>query len=288
MTISVYTDAEQRKLSRIFPDLLRSRHLLLDLVSKELRARYRNAAMGFVWAILQPVLMMSILTVIFGYIAFGLPQRGTGKSYAIFLLCGLVPWQFFSSALVLGTQSLLANGTLIKKVYFPREVIPIAAVLNALVNALIGFATLAIVMVVLEGVDSISIHWLYVPAILGIQVVLVMGLAMMLSAWNVYYHDVGYMLEVALAFGFYASPIIYALPNNMASLPVSPTVAQWLYRLYMLNPMASLITLYRDAICKSVIPDIGLFAWAAFLAIVIFLLGLYIFRRHAPTFADHL
>lgn len=276
-------------MGRVLPDLIQNRRLLVDLVWKELRARYRNAAMGFIWAVLQPVLMMAVLTVVFGYLARDIvASRSTGHSYAVFLLCALVPWQFFSAALTQGTQSLHNNGALIKKVYFPREVIPLAAVLNCLVNVVIGFVTLAVVMAVLDGASALGIGWAYLPLILFIQIMLVVGLAMLFSAWNVHYHDVAYMLEVALAFGFYASPIIYALPSSMSALPVSESTGTWLYRLYMLNPMAGLITLYRQALLENRFPDLNMLGLSACLAAMAFTLGVYLFRRNAPTFADHL
>ncbi len=290
MSIPLYTNAEHRQILRIIPDLVHSRRLLLDLVTRELRARYRNAIIGFLWAILQPVLMMLVLTLVFGYLLAGvMPDRGgQSHSYAVFLLCGLVPWQFLSAAITNGTQSLLINGALIKKVYFPREVIPIAAVLYCLVSVTIGFATLFVVKVALEGLGTIGHGWVYVPLLLGIELTLAIGAALLFSALNVRFNDIAYMLEVALAFGFYATPIIYKLPESMSALPVSEEVGRWLYRLYLLNPMAGLVTAFRQALLDNRFPDPAMLAWAAGVAVVVLVIGVYVFRRNSPTFADYL
>lgn len=287
-----YTATQQRDLSRIIPDLIRYRGLLLNLVSKELRARYRNAMMGFLWAVLQPVLMMAILTFVFGFLLRDLMANKAGfsggHSYAVFLLCGLVPWQFLALALACGTSSLLESQELIKKVHFPREIIPLAAVMNCLVNLVIGFITLFAVLVILEGVSAIGVGVLYVPIIFAIQFMLVVGLVLLLSALNVYYRDVAYLIDVSLAFGFYATPIFYPLPTTMQSLPVPEAARAWLYQLYMLNPMTSLVTAYRQALLENQFPDLLLLARPAVFAVFFVFAGAYVFRRNAPAFADYL
>lgn len=291
MSRGFYSAGQQREISRIIPDLIRNRGLLRDLVSKELRARYRNAMMGFLWAVLQPVLMMAILTFVFGYLLRSMiGERGGGHPYAVSLLCGLVPWLFLSTALTRGANSLLENKELIKKVYFPRELIPIASVTYCLVNVLIGFVTLLVVMALLMpgGISDIGIGVLYVPLIFAINFVLALGLVLLFSALNVHYNDVGYMIEVALAFGFYATPILYPLPKSMKALPVSEELGAWLYRLYLLNPMANLVPAYRQALLENVFPDAVLLLRAGVFAAGALLLGVYVFRRNAPTFADYL
>lgn len=282
MIQTFYTSARQGLLSGVVPDLIRYRGLLRDMVWKELRARYRNAMMGFLWAILQPVMMMAILTFVFGYMLRGVvASRGlaTERSYAVFLLCGLVPWQFLAVALACGTNSLLESQELIKKVHFPREVVPLAAVANCLVNLVIGFATLLVVMVVLEGFSSIGVCILYTPFIFAIQFFMVVGLALLLSSMNAHYRDVGYFTDVALAFGFYATPVFYPLPTNLHPL---------LQRLYMLNPMAHLVTAYRTALLDNRTPSLEHLAYPAAVAAAVLLVGAYVFRRNAPTFADYL
>jgi len=294
MSQALYTNAQQHRFLRVIPDLVRHRGLLRDMVWKELRARYRNAMMGFLWAVLQPVLMMLILTFVFGYLLRGMmgARLGSGEhSYAVHLLCGLVPWQFLAVALACGTNSLLESQDLIKKVYFPREIIPIAAVLNCLVNLAIGFVTLLVVIAALEGPAALGRGLLYLPVVgfaFAIQFVLVIGSVLLLSALNVFYRDITYMIDVILAFGFYATPIIYPLPQSMAPLPVPEAWKAGLYQLYLANPMTSLIEVYRQALLHHQLPEPALLVRPAVWAAVLLLAGVWVFRRNAPTFADHL
>lgn len=285
MSRAFYTSTQQQSFLRIIPDLIVNRGLLRDVVWKELRARYRNAMMGFLWAVLQPVMMMLILTFVFRYLlgarlaAKGLPSESITPE---FLLCGIVAWQFLSVAVTSGAHSLLESGELIKKVHFPREIVPLAAVVNCLVNLAIGFATLLLVIVVLRGPGAIGIGLLYLPFLFAIQFALVIGLALLLSALNVHYRDVGYMIDVLLTFGFYATPIFY--PLSM----VSGRLHGVLLQLYMLNPMASLVTAYREALLNNQLPDPMLFARPLVFAALALLAGAYVFRRNAATFADYL
>jgi ABC-type polysaccharide/polyol phosphate export permease len=285
MSSAVYTSTQQRSFGRILPDLIANRGLLRDVVWKDLRARYRNAMMGFLWAVLQPVLMMLILTFVFKYLlgerlaAKGLPSESVTPE---FLLCGIVAWQFLSMAMMSGASSLLESGELIKKVHFPREIIPIAAVVNCLVNLVIGFVTLLVVLCALRGISALGVGLLYVPFLFMIQFAMVIGLALLLSALNVYYRDVAYMIDVMLAFGFYATPIFY--PPSMVSHHLGAVA----FQIYMLNPMANLITAYREALLDNHFAEPLLWIRPLAFACVVVLAGAYVFRRNAPTFADYL
>lgn len=285
MSSAIYTSTQQRSFGRILPDLIANRGLLRDVVWKELRARYRNAMMGFLWAVLQPVLMMLILTFVFKYLlgerlaAKGLPSESMTPE---FLLCGIVAWQFLSMAMMSGTNSLIESGELIKKVHFPREIIPIAAVVNCLVNLVIGFVTLLVVLCALRGISALGVGLLYVPFLFMIQFAMAIGLALLLSALNVYYRDVAYMIDVMLAFGFYATPIFY--PPSM----VSHRLGAVAFQIYMLNPMANLITAYREALLDNHFAEPLLWIRPLAFACVVVLAGAYVFRRNAPTFADYL
>jgi ABC-type polysaccharide/polyol phosphate export permease len=280
-----YISTRQRDLSRIIPELWANKGLLRDVVWKELRARYRNAMMGFVWAILQPFLMMLILTFVFKYLmgaklaAKGLPSESMTPE---FLLCGIVAWQFLSVSICIGASSLLESGELIKKVHFPREIIPIASVINCLVNLAIGFTTLIIVIAVLRGPSTLGVGLIYLPFIFAIQFTIVIGVTLLCAAVNVFYRDVAMMLDVVFTFGFYATPIFY--PPSM----VSNRLGDAIFQLYMLNPMANLITAYREAILDNQFPEFLLIARPLAFAVIVLFVGAYVFRRNAPTFADYL
>lgn len=275
-----YTQAHLTSIRRLPRDLIRSREILLDLLTKELRVRYRVAAMGIFWAILHPLLMMAILTLVFGFILGPRLNMGSeARPYPVLLLCGLIPWQFFAQGLNNATNALVANRDLIKKVYFPREVIPIATVLDWTVNFAIGVVLLFVIHLMFGGVFGWG-TFLFVPLFL-VQFMLVVGLGLLLAAMNVFFRDVKYIVEIALAFGFYATPVFYELHFAEENLP------GWLYRLYLLNPMAGMIAAYREVLFDGTFaPKILL--WPACTATLALVVGLYVFRRNASTMADYL
>ncbi len=286
----VYTSSQQGQVLRVFAELRRSRGLLADLVSKELRGRYRNAMMGLLWAVLQPLLMTLILTFVFT-VLFSSGGRGEIVQSALQILSKLIFWQFLATALLLATQSPIDNQELIKKVHFPRETIPLATVCNCLVNLGIGFVVLIVVHFILEGPIQAGIIW--VPLLFAIQLTMVVGLALLLSAANVFSRDVTHILEIVLTFGFYASPVLYPLEFAKKGLGVihemvgfgDPGV--W-SKLYMLNPMAGLLEAYQQAIVGGWLDEPGLLIWPTIFAAGSLAVGVYVFRRSAPVFADHL
>lgn len=281
MSLHFYTESHQRSIARIVPDLIRSRELLFDLVVKGLKIRYRIAAMGFFWAVLQPLLMMTILTVVFGYVLGDrLGFRDGGKPYHIVVLCGVIPWQFFASALLTATSSLVANRELVKKVYFPREVIPISTVLDWSINLGIGTLLLLVIHLLSGGTITSNIVWLFY--VYAVEIALVMGLALMLSAANVFFRDVQYIVEIAVAFGFYITPVFYELTY------VSKAGQEWMETVYLLNPMAGIVTVFREIVIDGHLLHPMLLVWPTIAAIGCLAFGAYVFRRNAGSFADNL
>lgn len=280
MSTLYYTDSQQRSIFRAIPDIVRYRRLLFDLFSKELRALYRNAVIGLMWTILLPLLMTLILTFVFTMVfRLGLPAR----SAAPLILCGVVPWQFLSAAVSRGTASIVKNDNLVKKVYFPRELIPLASVLNCMVNLGIGFLLLLAVHIVLGGRIGLAILW--VPLIVAVELALVAGIALLCSCLNVFYRDVTYIVEVLLAFGFYATPVFYDLSFVTASFAKR---YPRMFSLYMLNPMVGIITACRRAILEGVSPEPSLLLWPTVAALGMLVFGIAVFRRKAPILADYL
>ena len=283
----IYTNQQQMQVWRIGPDLIKARYLLRDLVSKELRARYRNAMMGILWAVLQPVLMTLILTFVFGFLFKNrIVERGvqTEHPFAVFLLCGLVPWHFMAMALSCGTNSLLESQELIKKVYFPREVIPLAAVMNCCVNFLVGFITVLAVIAAMEGPGALGAGVFLALPVFAVQLTMVVGLVLIFSTGNIFYRDVAYMIEVGLSFGFYATPVFYPVSLVEKSAEAYPL----LVALYKLNPMVGIVTSYRQTLLDNRLPDLAMIAWPLIAAFIVLCLGVWIFRKNAPKFADYL
>jgi len=286
-TEQVYTDARQRSVLGIIPDVVANRELLVNLVAKGLRVRYRIAAAGLFWAVLQPLLMMAILSLVFGLLmggraeAFGIVLP---IPYPAFLLVGLIPWQFFASAVNEGTRSLITHRELVNKVYFPRELIPLSTVLDWFVNLIIGIVLLVAVLAVFRC--PLGIHLLWLVPLMTIELALVVGVTLVLSCLNVYFRDVQYIVEAAVLFGFYACPVLYPLAavRDFAAAHNAPD----LYRFYMMNPMAGLIEACHQAIVWGHAPGIDLLWWPLAFTGGCLVLGAWVFRRSACCFADYL
>lgn len=281
MTDIVYSSTRQGLARRIVPDLVRDRGLLWDFVSRQLRARYRNAMMGFLWAILQPLLLTLILTFVFT-ILFQMGGRANVRQTAVEILGKLIFWQFLAAGMLTGVQSLIEHQNLIKKTSFSREVLPIAAVINCAVNLLIGFVVLVCVHLALIGALHGSV--LFVPVVFTGQLALVLGLTLLVSSLNVRYRDVGYLLDVALTFGFYASPVLYPLEWVRLTLGEESLV----FRLYCVNPMVGYLETYRCALSGVPLCAPGPLLWSVVCSATALAGGAVVFRRLSPTFADYL
>lgn len=284
MSIFSYDSLEERNPRRIPRDLIRARQLLLDLVWRDLRVRYRYAVMGFLWAVLEPLAFTVILTFVFTLVfAERVPDTAsaTGPPYVVMLLCGIIFWQYFSTAVTTATTSVVANQNLVKKVRFTREIIPVAASCVPLVQLGIGLVLLFMVHLFLGG--SLGISLVYLPFVFGIQFVLTLGLGLLFSCIHVHFRDVSNVVSVGLLLGFYASPIFYPLEMVRNS-----RLPEWLQQLYLLNPMAGLLTAYRQVLLEHRFPDLSLLITPTIIAGLVFIIGLLTFRRIAATMSDYL
>jgi lipopolysaccharide transport system permease protein len=284
-----YNSARQRDLIRLFPDLIRARELLLDLIWKDLRARYRYALMGFLWAVIEPLALMLVLTfvfsVLFRFSGREVGERGAGPDFAVMLLCGLIFWQYLSSALTGATRSLVDNQHLVKKVYFAREVIPLAAIFFPLIYLGIGFLVLLGVHLIRGGMLGMGLLWF--PFVFGIQLALTAGLSLFLSSAFVLYRDIGHIVTMGVTFGFYGTPIFY--PLELVERAVEKgAVPDWFMTLYLVNPMAGLVTAYRQILFDLRFPDLTLLVWPLCAALLSLVLGALLFRRTGPTLSDYL
>jgi homopolymeric O-antigen transport system permease protein len=251
--------------------LFRSKDLLVEWTRRNVRARYQQSALGWLWAVIQPVSQVAIFTIIFTRFV----PVDTGKTpYALFSYAATVPWAFLAASLTDMSSSIVGNMGLVTKIYFPREVLPIAAMLARLMDFGLAVALL-IVLIIYFQAPIFPMGWLLVPAILIIQLGLILGLGLALAAANVFYRDVQSLLTLIVQLWFYASPIIY---------PVT-TVPERLRVFYLLNPMAGIIEAYRDVLLNGKFPGTYLLE-SAFISVVVLILGYWFFKRAEFQFAD--
>jgi len=264
-------------LGRVFAagaELWAYRDLLINLVKRDLEVRYKRSVLGFAWSFLNPLLMMLVFAIVFQVV-----RPLSVRSYPLFVLCGLLPWNFLAGSLSGASRSITGNAQLIDKVYFPREILPLSAVLSNFVNYLFSLAVF-IPLALLLGA-RFSPWTLALPAVILIQLVLVAGLALLLSALNVFYRDTELVLDVALTAWFFLTPIFYELellPNRFLGIDV------WRF-VYTLNPMATLVTDYRYILLYQY-PVIRHTLVPAVLGATVLLVGWYLFRRAAPAFSE--
>jgi len=263
-------------------ELWQYRELLRNLVVSDLKSRYKNSVFGFFWSLLNPLGMMLVFTLIFGVLT---PNVQIEK-YPLFLLCGLLPWNYFSTSVTGSLYSVVGNGNLVKKVYFPRAVLPIATVLSQLVNFLLAFIVLFAALLIFQANFS---PWLWtLPIVLLIQTVFTVGIALVLSTLNVFYRDTAMIMDVVMLAWFFLTPVFYSatiLPNSVTLLGVTFDPQRLLY---IVNPMASLINIYRDLLYWGYRTDLDFFVRTAVTAILVFAFGFWFFHRYADRFGEEL
>ena len=248
-------------------DLIRHRELIWALALKELRIRYKRSLLGFLWALLNPALLMIILTVVFGSL-----MRFSIHHYAIFLLSMLLPWTFFAQSLAYSVESVVGNAQLLKKIRVPKFVFPLAAVIANIINFFLSLIPLALLIVLLR----FPLHWtwLYLPVPMLGLFLFTLGASFFFAAANVFYRDVSHIIQIILSAWFYVSPIIY-------SLDFIPAKHRWLFRL---NPMLYVLNGFRLSIYYGLLPSPQSVFMSAACGLVALMIGFAVFRRYEDLF----
>jgi len=264
-------------------NLLAYRELILVLAWKNIAVRYKQAYMGLAWAVLKPLMLMLIFTLVKSFVGI----ESGDIPYPVLVFAALMPWIFFQESASEGVNSVVAHTALIKKIYFPREIFPLVAMTTKLLELGIGFIILAGLMTWYGMVPTASILWL--PVIIAYTMLAALTISLFGSAVNVYYRDMGQALPVVLSLFMYASPVIYPLTLVKQKLLVEQAAGDWsniLYTIYILNPLAGIIDAFQGALFRSQSPDISTLL-PGMIAILILLPFSYLyFKRAEAYFAD--
>ena len=252
-------------------ELYQYRDLLLSLAMRDVKVRYRQTILGAAWAITQPLAYMLIFTLVFS--KFG-QVSSDGTPYPLFSYTGLVPWTFFATALGLAVNSIAANMNLVKKIYFPREVFPIGVVLGCLLDFLVASFLVAGLLLFYRVPVSGQLVWL--PWLIGLEVAFLVGLSLFVSALNVFYRDVKYLVPLVVQLGMFVTPVIYS------SSKVPAKFHTW----FFLNPMAVVIDGTRRVVLHGQSPELMPLVVSSLLVTTLGLLAYLFFKRVEVKFAD--
>lgn len=278
--------------SRLFDqlrELVAYRYLVSNLVIRDLKVRYKNSILGIAWSMVNPLLMMLIYTVVFTILAGGMDVAVPPA----FILAGLLPWNFFTGTVMVATHSFVGNAHLIKKLYFPREVLPLSVMLSNLVHFLIAlpvFFGLAAIMDIpgAEG-GSFFPYLLWLPLIILVEAVFALGVSLILATANVFYRDAGIITETLMMAWFFLTPIFWDYEVTLSRTYTILNIEIPISRLaFILNPMASLTAAYRDALYYGRPLAVDFFFRTAVTAVLVLIVGYWIFRRVNWRFGEEL
>lgn len=252
---------------QLLSEIAQNRELIMALSLQELRVRYKRSVLGFFWALLNPLFMMLILTVVFAKI-----MRVQIHAYSIFMLSALLPWTLFVQSLSYSVESIVSHAHLLKKMYIAKSIFPIAAVLANIINFVLSLIPLLVLLVVLR----FPLHWtwIYLPIPLIGLLLFALGLGFFVAAANVFFRDVSHILQIVLQGWFYLSPVIY-------SIDFVPRRYQWLLHL---NPMIYSLNGFRLAIYYGLLPSLGSMVLTIGVGVIALLLGYSFFRHYQDSF----
>lgn len=256
-------------LKSLFSPFLSYKYLLSQLTMREIKARYKQSVLGYAWVIINPLIQLLVYSFVFSII-FRFP---TNTPYSIFLFIGLLPWIYLQSSVSAATLTLVDNADLLRKVYFPREVFIYSIMIARGVDFL--FASVTLLLFILFYQVQISTTVFLIFPLLFIQVILMTGISLLLSTFNLFYRDIQYLVSLLLMLWMYLSPVVY---------PLSLVPNKYIF-LYKLNPMVGIIEGYRSALFNYPF-DTGTILWSLMFSVLIFFVGFIIFKKSEKVFAD--
>jgi ABC-2 type transport system permease protein len=256
---------------KVFKNIYEYRELLKTNIKKEIRGRYKQSMLGVVWSFLNPLLQLAVYAIIFPIIL-----KVQQENYVIFVCSALIPWTFFTTIVTQSTGVIIANGNILKKVYFPREILPISVVTSAAVNFLIS--TIIILIFVLCYGMGITWHIVFYPLVLLVQYLLSLGISFVLSSATVYFRDLEHFVGVAMMLLFYATPIVYSIN----------TVDGMYAKLLKLNPMCHIVEAYRSVFYYQSTPNLVNLGIIFVISLVLCILGYKLFKKLEKRFAEEI
>lgn len=268
-----YEIKPQNKFSLGLKELWKYRELFYFFTWRDVKVKYKQAALGILWAILQPLIMMLMFTLIFSK---ALNVGSDGIPYPVFAISGLLIWNIFSNGLVNSANSMITNANIIKKIYFPRLIIPMSAILTALVDFIFALIIFAVILIYYHQHVSIIKLFLYLPLSILITIITTFGLGIFLSALNVKYRDFQYIIPFMIQFLLFANPVLYS--SKVFTNPV-------INGLMRANPIASAIQLCRSIFTGAAV-DWQAIMFGSLVAVLLLLSGIYTFRKTEAYFAD--
>lgn len=255
----------------IFKRIYNYRELLKTSVQKDVRGKYKNSFLGVLWSFLNPLLQIAVYAFVFGTIL-----NVSEENYAVFICCGLIPWTFFSTSISRASYTMIENANILKKVYFPREILPIAVVTSEMVNFIIS-SIIIVVFVLFSGL-GISWTWLFYPLILLVIYLFLIAVAFFVSSITVYFRDLQHFIGVILQLLFYATPIAYSAARV-------PEKFSWVVKL---NPVAYIIEGFRDVFITHTIPNVSELSILAGISLILCIVGYMVFNKLQEGFAEEL
>ncbi len=255
---------------KLFKEIWDYRTMISSLVKRDLRGRYKGSVLGFLWTFLNPLLQLIVYTFVFSVI-----MRAGIEDYYLFLFVALVPWTFFSTSVGGGAGCIISQQSLVNKIYFPREVLPVSHVLSQLINMLLSFIVVIAVLIIAGKGINLAVWW-YLPVIILQETLLAFGLTLLFSGITVYFRDMQFLLNIVLMAWQFLSPVMYSVDM----------VPEKFRGVFYLNPMTPIIAAYRDVLYYKQAPELHTFILGTIMGIVMLFIGWFSFGKLKKHFAE--